>query len=628
MPDSNERDPNHPLAEDREHRLPAPEESTPGHSLPWPQDTDPERLGERFEHGASPEQRVLGASFEHSNEASQVELGSEFADPNFAEERGLGNAFADPNSADDRRIGRSFQDANFSGKKHKPPVAERVHKPANRRPLYLVLLGLACLFLLVVLAGWLMRRPNKKATEKEAQENRSAKPVVEVAKVQRSRDAAGLVVPGTAIPLTEAYVYARANGYLKARLVDIGDHVRKNQLLAIIDAPDLDQQVDQAREQLRQAEQQLEQQKSQLALASVTVQRYRVLVTKGVFSRQEGDQQEANYQSNQANVAAAQRNVEAYRANLRRVIALQQFEYVRAPFDGVVTQRNVDIGALISAAGSSGGMQSSPAPQGQSSATGGSQQAGQANNAGSSGNTNTTATSSQSPGQGGPLFGIADVRRLRILVSVPEGYATAIHPGAHAQLAFQEYSGQPFNGDVTRTANSVDPNTRTMLTEVQVDNSAGKLVPGMYAVATFPPAAGATAPLLISGDAVVIRHDTTMVATVANDKIRMVPVVIGRDFGSAIEIVNGLREGDTVVTDVTDDVVDGAPVKMHETQSPEDKPQAPPKQNVPIGGDSQYGNQGITDRNLQGQQQQQNNKGSGGQQKGNGKSESQSRSKQ
>lgn len=619
-------DPNDPYRNpqdsQREHdddvRRRASPQRDPGHSLPWPEGSDSARLGERFEHGASPEQRELGKGFERSKEASEHELGRQFADPNFAGDRRLGNAFADPNSADDGRVGRSFEEANFSGKKRKPPLTERVHKPANRRPLYLVLLGLACLFLLVVLAGWLMRRPDKKATQQDAERQRHAKPVVEVAPVRRSKEGAGLVVPGTAIPLTEAYVYARANGYLKTRLVDIGDHVRKNQLLAVIDAPDLDQQVDQAREQVRQAEQQVQQQKTQLALATVTVERYRVLVTKGVFSRQEGDQREATYQSEQANVAAAQRNVDAYKANLRRTIALQQFEYVRAPFDGVVTTRNVDVGALISAAGSSGGMQSMPAPQGQSSATGGSQQAGQSNNAGSSGNTNSSATSSQSPGQGGPLFGIADVRRLRILVSVPEGYATAIHTGAHAQLAFQEYSGLPFLGDVTRTANSVDPNTRTMLTEVQVDNSERKLVPGMYVVATFPPAAGAATPLLISGDAVVIRHDTTMVATVANDRIRMVPVVIGRDYGTAIEIVNGLREGDMVVTDVTDDVVDGAEVKIHATQSPEDKPQAPPRQNVPIGGDTQYGNQGITDRNLQGQQQQQNGKGGSGQGKGNG----------
>ncbi len=251
-----------------------PGQTDPGHSLPWPESSDPSLLGERFQHGGSQDQRDLGGNFERSNEASQVELGRGFSDPNFADNRKLANSFADPNSVDDGRIGRSFEDQNFSGKKHKPPVTERVHKPANRRPLYLVLISLVCLFALVLVAGWLMRRGDKEDTAKLADQEKNAKPVVTVAKVQRSQDAAGLVVPGTAIPLTEAYVYARANGYLKARLVDIGDHVRKNQLLAIIDAPDLDQQVDQARQQVRQAEQQLEQQKSQLALATVTVQRY------------------------------------------------------------------------------------------------------------------------------------------------------------------------------------------------------------------------------------------------------------------------------------------------------------------------------------------------------------------
>ena len=184
----------------------------------------------------------------------------------------------------------------------------------------------------------------------------------------------------------------------------------------------------------------------------------------------------------------------------------------------------------------------------------------------------------------------------------------------------------PFTGDITRTADSIDANTRTMLTEVQVDNSQGKLVPGMYAVVTFPPAAGTVAPLIITGDAVVVRSDRSMVATVDNGKIRMVPVVLGRDFGSAIEILNGLQEGQLIVTDVTDDVVDGAAVQTHQTKSPEDQPQKAPSQSVPVGGDTQYGNQGITDRNLQGQQQQQNNKG-GGQQKGSSKSEAQSGSK-
>jgi multidrug efflux pump subunit AcrA (membrane-fusion protein) len=569
---------------DDQRKLPASEASEPGHQLPWPEESDPTRLGE------------------------------EFANPNGADDKKLANSFADPNSVDDGHIGKSFIETNASGKKKKAPIADRMHKPENRRVLYLSLIGFAVLFVVVLLVGWLPRHFRDKDNDKRAEKQKNAKPVVEVAKVVQPKDEAGLVVPGTTIPLTEAFIYGRANGYLKKLLVDIGEHVKSNQLLAIIDAPDLDAQVDQAREQAKQAEQQLEQQKSQLALATVTVQRYRVLVIKGVFSRQQGDQQEATYASELANVAAAQRNVEAYKANLQHEIALQSYEYVRAPFAGVITQRNVDVGALIAAGGSTSGAQTSPVPQGQTSSAGGSQQAGQSNNSGSSGSTNQSATSAQTPGQGGPLFGIAQNGRLRILVSVPEGYATAIHVGAHAQLAFQEYSGAVFLGDVTRAANIIDANTRTMLTEVQVDNKDGKLIPGMYVVVTFPAAPGASVPLMITGDAVVVRHDTSVVATVVNGKIKMVPVVLGRDFGTSIEILNGLREGDIVVTDVTDDVVDGAAVEMHETKSAEQKPIAPP-QNVPLGGSTQYGDQGTTDRNLQGEQAKQNKKGSGGAQK-------------
>ena len=548
------------------------------HSLPWPEESDPAKVGEQF---------------------------------------------ADPNSADDRRVGRSFEESNFSGKKHHTPLKEKVQLPKNRKVLWWFLIGFFVVFVIVILAGALPRFFRDRDTKKRAQDEKTAKPVVETAKVQTSKDSAGLVVPGTMIPLTQAYVYARANGYLKKRYVDIGDHVKKDQLLAVIDAPDLDAQVIQAREQVAQAEQQLEQQRSQLALNTVTVQRYRVLVAKGVFSRQDGDTQEANYASQAANVAAAQRNVDAYKANLQHQIALQSYEYVRAPFAGVITERDVDEGALISASGAGSG-QAAAAPQGQSSSAGGTTQAGQANNSGSSGNTNTAASSAQTPGSGGPLFGIADTKRLRILVSVPEGYATAIHVGQRAPVQVQEYSGAELFAEVTRTADSIDANTRTMLTELQIDNAAGKLISGMYAVVTFPPAPGAAAPLLISGDAVAIRHDRQMVATVQDGKIKYVPVTIGRDFGSAVEVLTGLKVGDVIVTDVTDDVVDGKEVTVHEAKNAEQQPQTPPSQTTPPGGSTQYGNQGLTDQNLQGQQSKQNQKSTG---KGNSQKPSSSESK-
>jgi len=544
------------MADDRNDRI------DPKHELPWPEESDPKSVGEQF---------------------------------------------ADPNSGDDRRLGKGFEETNSSRKKHAPPLKERIHWPENRKPLYLFLIAFVILVVVALLAGGLPRLFRTRDIDKRSKEEKSAKPVVEVMKVVQPKDQAGLAVPGTTIPLTQAYVYARANGYLKRRFVDIGDRVKKDQLLAIIDAPDLDAQVSQARQQVFQAERQLDQQKSQLVLNTVTVQRYRVLVAKGVFSRQDGDTQEANYASQVANVQAAQRNVDAFNANLQHQLALQSYEQVRAPFAGVITERDVDEGALISAAGASSG-QSGPAPQGQNSSAGGTTQAGASNNAGSSGSGPTSAVSAQSPGQGGPMFGISQVQRLRILVSVPEGYAPAIHVGLKAPIEVQEYQGAPLYAEVTRTANSIDANTRTMLTELQIDNSAGKLISGMYVVVTFPPAVGVQAPLVINGDAIAIRGNTSKVATVVDGKIHWVPVTIGRDFGSETEIVNGLKAGDIIVTDVTDEVVEGAEVEMHTAKGAEQQSTAP-KQSVPLGGSTQYRNANITDQNLQGEQGQQNQGG-------------------
>lgn len=577
--------------------------------LPWPEESDPTRLGERFEHAGSRDDRELASSFQHTNEADNRELGREFSDPHYAEEQRLANSFADPNSADDGRIGRSFEESESSRKK--PPLKDRVHlphvprEPRSRRTFWIVLAVAAVVFLIALLVGWLPRHNTDKHNEEEARDRRNAKPVIEVAKVMRSKGNASLIVPGTTLPLTQAFVYARANGYLQKRLVDIGDHVHKNQLLAVIQAPDLDAQVTQAVEQLRQSQQQLDQQKAQLALATVTVNRYRVLVAKGVFSRQDGDVQETNYGSQLALVAAAQRNVDAYQANLQRVKALQSYEYVRAPFDGVITQRNVDVGALISASGGNSGDASASAPMGQVSTTGGTAQAGAANVGGTSGASSAAATPSQTPGQAGALFGISQNDRLRILVSVPEGYINAIHVGGNAQLSFQEFPNQNFVGKVTRTANSVDPNTRTMLTEVQIDNHNGKLVPGMYVVTTFAPAPGLQSPLLITGDAVAVRNDQTTVAKVVNGKIQMVPITLGRDLGSAVEVLSGLQEGDLIAVNITDDVRDGAEIQPAMTKSPVEQP-AQPQQKIQPGGSSQYGNQGITDTNLQGKQGQEN----------------------
>ncbi len=574
---------------------------------------DRREIGEDFERVQTAEDHRIGQSFVDHERGNVETVGDLFAHPEVVEQRRLGESFADPNSMDDQKLGESFEETNSRGKK-KQRKPEKPKQSGSLRILYWILAGVVVLFLLIFFIGFLPRHTRNKENSKKAEQQRNEVPVVEVQKVERAKDASGLVIPGTTTPLVEAFVYARANGYLKKRYVDIGDHVRKGQVLALIDSPDLDQQVDQAREQLRQAEAQKAQQDTQLALTRITVERWRVLVLKGVFSRQDGDQREADYQAQLANVAAAERNVEAFRANLRRVIALQSYERVTSPFDGVITSRNVDVGALISAQGSAGAMgASTPSTQ-----TGGSAGAGTANSSGSSGSAPTAATpSSSDAGSGGALFSVAQADRLRILVSVPEGYASSVRTGGKATVHFQEFPKSEFHGNVTRTAASIDQNTRTLLTEVQVDNHDGHLLTGMYAVVTFN-ALGGPGPITVSGDAIAVRQDRNVVAIVRNNTVHIQPIEVGRDYGPAVEILNGLQEGDLIAASFTDDVKDGLKIQPKESKTSGEAgaPRSGPSQSAPPGGSTQYGNPSVTDANMQGQIGKQGN--SGGQKKGGG----------
>jgi multidrug efflux pump subunit AcrA (membrane-fusion protein) len=411
-------------------------------------------------------------------------------------------------------------------------------KPTDWRKVALWVGGGVVVLLLIFLVGFLPRHHREKKAAELAKQRSEEPPEVEVTQVRRSHQTGALTVPGTTAPLVEAYIYARANGYLRKRLVDIGDHVKKGQLLALIDAPDLDQQVDQAREQLNQAKAQLAQQQAQLALNRVTWDRWRVLVAKGVFSRQDGDQREADYNAQLAVVASAERNVESFRANLGRVIALQSYERVTAPFDGVITQRNTDVGALV---GMSGAASGPPTPS-QQMPSSGSANVGTTNTSGSSGTPAQSGTPATGQAQGGPLFGIAQFDTLRILASVSEGYASEIYPGMQAQIYTQERVGKPISGRVARTANSIDQNSRTMLVEVDFDNRNGTLYPGIYSIVTFMQVRG-VAPITVPGDAVVVREDRTAVAVVNKNKVQLVPVEIGRDYGPEVEILSGLRGG-------------------------------------------------------------------------------------
>ena len=532
------------------------------------------------------------------------DMGESFADPTYADRAALAASFTDPDSLEDTKLGKSFEETNSSAKKHHRPVGEVISepfkKPASRKVLYIIVAAMVVVGLLALIIGYIPRHNRSKESNK-ATNAEEQPPLVDVVKVTRAKDGGGLVVPGTTTPMIESSVYARANGYLKKRFVDIGDHVRKGQLLAIIDAPDLDQQVDQAREQLRQADAQLAQQQTQLALTKVTDDRYQALVARGVFSRQDGDQREADYQAQRANVASSERNVEAFKANLRRVIALQSYERVTAPFDGVITQRNVDTGDLISTSGSAGS--SAPTPMSSGSSPSGSGQNAQTNTSGSSGNASNLATpSTGNGGQGGALFTVAQADRLRIEVSVPEGYADAVKPGTAVQLNFQEYPTQAFYGNVARNAGSIDQNTRTLLTEIVIDNHAGKLLAGMYAVVTFAAPRG-EGPLVISGDAIAIREDRPTVAVIDNGKIQLVPVTIGRDYGPEVEIVAGLKDGELIASSFTDEIQQGVKIRTQMNKEEAEKQQQPAATGKPTppGGSTQYGDPGITDQDMQGQ---------------------------
>jgi multidrug efflux pump subunit AcrA (membrane-fusion protein) len=417
--------------------------------------------------------------------------------------------------------------------------------------IFALLVVLAALF--VIFLGWVPRHKRQQEVERQASERTHAVPKVQVMTVLRGPAVSELMIPGTTLAYTEAYIYARASGYVSRRLVDIGDRVHPGQLLAVIDAPDLDKQVGQARSNLQQSESSLAQMEAQLHLAAVTWDRYKVLVAKGVFSRQDGDTQEANYRVAEANVHAAQNTVDANRQNLEREIVLQQYERVTAPFQGVITDRNVDVGSLITAQGAGLGVSTITSP--------GTTQAGaQGNNQGASGGLSSSVAPSTGGSQGGEMFAMASLDPLRILVSVPEAYSSLVRTGERADLYFQERPEEKFEGKITRTSSSIDQNTRTLLVEVQVRNRNGRLLPGMYAVVNFVQLK-AVPPLVVPGESIVVRNAKTTLAVVENNYVHFRPVQIGRDFGTETEIVAGLKPGDVIVKTITDEIQDGVKIE-------------------------------------------------------------------
>ena len=329
------------------------------------------------------------------------------------------------------------------------------------------------------------------------------RPTVSVISSQRPDDNAKLVLPGSTQAIQETAIYARTNGYVRQWLVDIGAKVEAGQLLAEIETPEIDQELNQARAAFEQASANAE-------LGRVTMVRWNEMLQKRVVSAQEFDEKKAAADARRADLNAAQ-------ANVQRLERLQGFQRVVSPFAGIVTARNIDTGALVSAG---------------------------------------------SNGQSGPLFRIAQTDTLRIYVTVPETDALTIAPGQNASVAFRQIPDKTFKAKIVRTAGALDPAARTLLTELQLPNADGQFLPGMYAEIEFAlPHDGRT--LLVPGNAVMIRSDGPKVLVVdAKQTIRARAVKLGRDLGDKVEILSGLSSSEALVANPTDQLREGVEVKL------------------------------------------------------------------
>jgi len=375
--------------------------------------------------------------------------------------------------------------------------------PAGRAK---ILVGAVLLVLITAGAVTLLSRKNEAdALAKETEAISVPTVAVVTPEVEPGNDE--LVLPGNLQAFEESPIFARTNGYLVRWYKDIGSRIQKGELLATIDTPEVDQELSQARAGREQI-------KAALELAKISADRWANLRKTDAVSQQEADQQASGYQQAQANLAAAD-------ANVRRLEQLESFKNVYAPFSGVLTRRNVDPGALINSGAGAVGKE---------------------------------------------LFDIARVDPLRVYVSVPQAYAPTMKAGVKAAITLQEFPGQKFLGTVARTADAIDPATRTLLTEVDVPNKDGKLLPGSFGQVHF--ATGTNVPrITIPVNTMMFRAAGAQVAVVGQDgKVGFHPINIGRDFGATIEILGGIDENGQIIINPSDSLEEGQQVHIAKPQ--------------------------------------------------------------
>ncbi|GAA6616869.1 efflux RND transporter periplasmic adaptor subunit [Scytonema sp. NUACC26] len=410
---------------------------------------------------------------------------------------------------------------------------------------------LGAVFFGSLLAIGIIPRLSQKSELQAAVKEASALPSVNVITPRRAAATTHLELPGTVVPLNQTTIYARSTGYLQRWYVDIGDRVRSGQLLAEIDSPDIDRQVLQAKAELAQAQanvlqrraslaksiSDLKQARANLLIARQTWQRWSTLVKQGAVAQQDADTKYATYQANLANVEAAQNTVTsdsanikaaqasayASQANLERNTVLQSYKKVTAPFAGIITARNVNTGVLITAG------------------------SGNSNNTNTS-NNNTSNTS---------LYTIAAYDPLNVNVNVPQSSSGLVQTGQTAQITVRELPQRVFRGKVVRTSNAIDPNTRTLLTQLEIQNLDGTLRPGMYASVKFT-INRINAPFVIPDSALVVNAGGTQVATVTKDQtVHYQKVAVGRDYGTEVEITSGLTGNESLIATPTVDETEG-----------------------------------------------------------------------
>jgi RND family efflux transporter MFP subunit len=392
-----------------------------------------------------------------------------------------------------------------------PPVTTQQNEMQPGGPLDLgpapagrgkILVGAALLVLITAGAVTFLNR-NTEANALAKETEAVSVPTVAVVQPEAEPGNDELVLPGNLQAFEESPIFARTNGYLLRWYKDIGSKIQKGELLAAIDTPEVDQELSQTRASREQI-------KAALELAKISADRWANLRKSDSVSQQEADQQASGYQQAQANLAAAD-------ANVRRLEQLESFKNVHSPFSGVLTRRNVDAGALINSGAGAVGKE---------------------------------------------LFDIARVDPLRVYVSVPQAYAPFMKAGMKANVTLQEFPGQKFMGTVARTADAIDPATRTLNTEVDVPNKNGKLLPGSFGQVHF--ATGTSIPrITIPVNAMLFRAEGTRVAVVDKDgKVHLRPISIGRDFGATLEILGGLEVGDRIIINPSDSLEEGQQVHV------------------------------------------------------------------